>query len=548
MRRLFFLLILSTVFYSCKAQQLPSILSDTQVQKAHYLPDFSYAGYMHGENVIPSVQGTIIKTTDYGVIANDGLDDSKALIKAMAAASTVQGNVIVELPAGRVILSDIIYIERSNLVLIGAGTGDAGTELYFPRPLIYEPTPQPLKELQEYLIEFDKNQREKVNNIDLPFSPYSWAGGFIWTQVHGERVKSYLATYDQPAKVIADGITGNRGDLFFKAKNNNGLKVGEVVELQLFNKDGEQGIIIDDLYKKADVKIGGHHWNFPDLPLVRQQVRITKIKGNTIYISSPLTIDVKPEYEAQLTEWKHLEQVGIQDFKITFPMSPRVAHHVEQGWNGIFLTRLYDSWVQNVVIENSDSAILTEEIANVTIKNITTTGEHIGHYSVAMSGVYNVLAENIVIKSKIEHPLSFNTLSTKSVYRNCEVFINPILDQHSGANHQNLFDDITVHIDNENITSYGLFKGGGAGYWKPSHGAYSTFWNINVLLKTLNGSKNIFTLDGMSDGPLGRVIGVYGNREFEINYGPDAFIDLINDKMIETPSLYDYQLEQRMKK
>ncbi len=245
MRRLIFLLTLTVIFNSCKAQQLPRILIDAEVKKAHYLPDFSYAGYMHGEKAIPTPTGTIIKTTDHGVIANDGLDDSKALIKAIAAASDIQGNVIVELPAGRVILSDVIYIERSNLILKGAGTGDNGTELYFPRPLIYEPTPQPLRELQEYLIEFDKNQREKDNNIDLPFSPYSWAGGFIWTQVPGERVKSYLATYDRPATILADGITGNRGDLYFKIANNNGLKEGDVVELQLFNKDGEQGMLIE---------------------------------------------------------------------------------------------------------------------------------------------------------------------------------------------------------------------------------------------------------------------------------------------------------------
>jgi hypothetical protein len=418
--------------------------------------------------------------------------------------------------------------------------------LYFPRPLIYEPTPQPLEELQEYLIEFDKNQREKKNNIDLPFSPYAWSGGFIWTQVPGERVKYYLAKYDQPVKVLATGITGKRGDLFFNVKINQGLKVGEVVELQLFNKEGEQGSIIQDMYKKADVKIGGHHWNFPELPIVRQQVRITKIKGNTVSIASPLTIDVKAAYKAQMVAWKHLEQVGIQDFKITFPMTPRVAHHVEQGWNGIFLTRLFDSWVQNIVIENADSAILTEEIANVTIKNVTTTGDHYGHYSVAMSGVHNVLAENIVVKSKIEHPLSFNTFSTKSVYKNCEVFVDPILDQHSGANHQNLFDNITVHINNENITSYGLFKGGGAGYWKPSHGAYSTFWNINVLLSKPEALEQNFTLDGMSDGSLARVIGVHGNYQFQVVYGPDAYIDLTNNKLITVPSLYDYQLQQRI--
>ncbi len=32
-----------------------------------------------------------------------------------------------------------------------------------------------LKELREYLIEFDKRQREKENNIDLPFSQFAWS-------------------------------------------------------------------------------------------------------------------------------------------------------------------------------------------------------------------------------------------------------------------------------------------------------------------------------------------------------------------------------------
>jgi hypothetical protein len=132
------------------------------------------------------------------------------------------------------------------------------------------------------------------------------------------------------------------------------------------------------------------------------------------------------------------------------------------------------------------------------------------------------------------------------VYKNCEVFVDPILDQHSGANHQNLFDNITVHINNENITSYGLFKGGGAGYWKPSHGAYSTFWNINVLLSKPEALEQNFTLDGMSDGSLARVIGVHGNYQFQVVYGPDAYIDLTNNKLITVPSLYDYQLQQRI--
>ncbi|NJM78452.1 MAG: hypothetical protein HC854_00245 [Flavobacterium sp.] len=218
------------------------------------------------------------------------------------------------------------------------------------------------------------------------------------------------------------------------------------------------------------------------LPIVKQQVEISKIDKNTITIKSPLTITIKPSYQAQLVAWEHLTEVGIEDFKITFPNAPRVAHHVEQGYNGIYLTRLFHSWVKNIVIENADSGILTEEIANVTIKDITTKGEHFAHYTVTFGGVYNILVEDIKVYNQAVPPLSFNTFSTKSVYKNCEAFQYTLLDQHSGANHQNLFDNITVHFKANKDNTYPLFSGCGAPYGKPSHGAFSTFWNINVIV------------------------------------------------------------------
>ncbi len=111
------------------AQQTPKILTDS---KANYLPDFSYAGYHFGESQIPVVQGKIINATDYGVKANDALDDSKALLKAVKAANAIEGNVTLQLPAGRIILSEIVYIERSNFVLRGAGSDQKGTEIFPP--------------------------------------------------------------------------------------------------------------------------------------------------------------------------------------------------------------------------------------------------------------------------------------------------------------------------------------------------------------------------------------------------------------------------------
>ena len=529
------------VIMTTMAQELPKIITHP---KTNYIPDFSYAGYHFGENILPEPQGKIINATDYGVKANDDLDDSKALLKAVKATNDIAGNIILQLPAGRIILSNIVYIERSNFVLRGSGSGENGTEIYCPRPMMYFKDPESLTELREYLTTFDKRQREPENNIDLPFSQYAWSGGIIWTQIPGERVKSYLDKYEPVPNVLAKISSGNMGKHIINVSDVKGLKVGDVVELQLFNKEGENGEIIKNLYQGTKVKPGSHHWKFPKLPIVRQQVEITKISNSKITIKTPLTISIKPVYEAQLVEWKHLEEVGIEHLRFTFPDIPRVAHHVEPGNNAVFLTRLFNSWVKDVTITNADSGILAEEIANVTIQEIVTNGSHMAHYTVTLGGVHNVLVKNLKIYNKAVHPVSFNTFATKNVYQNCEIFTDPILDQHSGANHQNLFDNIIVHLNPDKNNSYALFGGGGADYWKPSHGPFSTFWNLNVQIENPNAKPVL--LYGMKDGPLAKIIGVNGNCKFEVKYEPDAYIEFLNMPMDKIPSLYDFQLKKRL--
>lgn len=546
-------LLVFTVFFVFQsfiaaAQELPKIVKGKKSTENTYLPDFSYAGYQNGEKQLPYYFNKIVLATDFGVVANDGLDDSKALIKALESTKNMPGNIVLQLPAGKLILSDVLYIERSNFVLRGAGVGAGGTEIYCPRPMMYLKDPEVLTELREYLLKFDKRQREKENNIDLPFSQYAWSGGMIWTQVPGERVKSYLGKYDTPQNILAKVAKGERGATSFEISEVKNLKVGDVVQLELFNKNGEEGEIIDDLYKNTDVKVGSHHWGFPTLPIVRQQVEVLKIQGKKITIKTPLTISIKPEFQAQLVEWKHLTEVGIEHLKITFPNAPRVAHHVEPGFNAICLSRLFNSWVKDVEITNADSGILTEEIANVTIKDIVTNGSNLAHYTVAMAGVHNVLVNNLKVYNEAVHPLSFNTFSTKNVYQNCEVFVKPVLDQHSGANHQNLFDNITVHLSVNEDNSYPLFAGGGAGYWKPSHGAYSTFWNINVQVLNKHNTTSTILLNGMLDGPYANIIGVHGNKNFNINYQPNPYIELLNTSISKIPSLYNYQLKKRLDK
>ncbi|MFD2563913.1 hypothetical protein [Aquimarina rubra] len=544
--KIIFWLLLLCCIAGLSAQQKQSLF-DLANNKGLFIPDFSYAGYQFGEKEIAISENSItLNAIDYGVIADDGKDDSKALLTIFKKAHELKEPVVIQLPPGRIILSEILYFERSNIVLNGYGVGEKGTEIFCPRPMMYLKNPDDLKELREYLVKLDKVQKEKENNIFLPFSQYAWSGGMFWTRVKGARVKSYLKEYDVLPKVLATIHKAQRGSIMFSVTKNTGLKEGDVVEIQWFNKKGKEGKILSELYGDRDLKIGSHHWNYPDLPLVRQQVKIEKTSKNSITIKSPLLLDVIPEYDVRIIEWKHLEEVGIQNFKITFPFSNRIAHHVEQGYNGIYLTRVFNSWVQNVVVENADSGILTEAIANVTIKDIVTLGEKKGHYTVQMGGVHNVLVKNLSVYNDTMHPLSFNTFSTKSVYSDCEVFKNPILDQHSGVNHQNLFDEIIVHLDPLENNSYPLFAGGGAGYWKPSHGSYSTFWNIKVNFLSKLEPEGFIKLDGMNDGPNARVIGVWGNKKIEIDYKPDAYINFTNTPMELIPSLYNYQLSERL--
>jgi hypothetical protein len=76
------------------AQEQPKIIQNKVSIDANYLPDFSYAGYHNGEKQIPVSEGEIINALDFGVIANDGLDDIMSLKKAMDVANNLSGKVV----------------------------------------------------------------------------------------------------------------------------------------------------------------------------------------------------------------------------------------------------------------------------------------------------------------------------------------------------------------------------------------------------------------------------------------------------------------------
>jgi hypothetical protein len=206
------------------------------------------------------------------------------------------------------------------------------------------------------------------------------------------------------------------------------------------------------------------------------------------------------------------------------------------------MTNTAHSWVKDISIHNGDSGFISDICANVTVDNVVVTGRTY-HYAVQFGDCYNMLARNITVDCHVLHSLSFNTGARNCVFTDCMVTTVPSLDQHSGANHQNLFDNIKLVEDNPERT---FFYMGGDGYWAPTHGAFSTFWNIQAKFEFPEPENLPIPIKGVTNGPSARLVGITANYPMKINYGPEAYMEGINRPEIAVRSLYEYQLKKRL--
>lgn len=531
-----------------QAESLPKILADRTTAAANPLPDYSYAGYGFGLAPIPDDAGTVVDVTAYGAVPDDGLDDSQAVLRALAAANAEKGKVTLRFPKGRTQITEILRIARSDIVLDGAGAGQGGSELWFPRPLKIIDKTADYDELRDYLVREKKQQVEPEHNIDYLFTEYSWAGGMIFVAPTGSRPVSYDGSKDVRNAVLANAVVGKQFARELTVDDASKLRVGDVVQLQWFSVDGPKSAILKSLYGDTDLPIGSHHWTSPDRPVVVQSTRVTAIKGGKVTLGDPLLHDVRPDQPAVLAQWQHLSNVGIQNLRLQFPEAPSFGHHLEQGYNGIYMTGVFDGWVRDLVIDRSDSGILTDNAASLTIANVTTTGDRRAHYSVHVGSAHNVLVKDLKVENPVIHPLSVNTRSTRAVFLRPEVMKDAIIDQHSGSNHQNLFDQIVMHIDPKQAKGawgYQLWVGGGAPYWKPGHGLYNTLWNARLVMPESVPANATVTISSGLEGPGERIVGLHANRKIEVRYNPAPYLEAMGQELGVVPSLYDWQLARR---
>ena len=489
-----------------------------------YLPDFSYAGFRWGEEPYPAPDH-VLDVTDYGAVPDDTGDDTAALRAALAAADNMNGTVAVEFPAGRFLVSEIVFIERGDLIIRGAGSGgEDGTEIHIPRPMAQMDLPPLLVDLNEYLRANDKKQDGEW------FSPFSWTGGILWTR-----------NPHAPFEKVTEVRKGQRGRHTLVLEDATGIRPGQTLRIRWYNREGDDSPILRHIYEMEGIAFGARLWEAPDIPIIHQDVRVTAVDGTEVKIKEPLLHDIREEWHADAAAGSQLENLGFEKFSVTFPGVEYGGHHLEHGHNAFYLTGIRHGWMQDIEVRNADSAILSDDASAITLEDIRLTGRR-SHYAFHLGRVHHVLVRNFEIETHAYHSLSFNTGSRASVFTDGFVY-RPTLDQHRGLNHQNLFDNVRALEDRQESE---LLVHGGARYWGPTHGAFNTFWNVQVDFEG-EAISPVDTVDlgTIRDGGSVRIVGLTSNRPITLEYEPNAYLEGIGRKGIAVPSLYRYQFDRR---
>jgi hypothetical protein len=459
---------------------------------ASRLPDFSFAGYHFGEDPLPVVKVTG-NVKDFGAKGDGATDDTEAFKRAIA--GTQDGALFV--PEGNYRLSDILWIEKPNLVLRGAGRDK--TVLQFTRELE------------------DIRPNMGATTEGRPTSNYSWSGGFLW--VKGQNQSTPISAIVAEAK---------RGDQTFTVEKSDGLKVGQRVQVE--QTDDATKSLLAHLYSDDP----GDTAKILKPVTVRFVSRVVAVDGNRVTLERPLRWDVRRAWRPTLKTFAPtVSEVGIEELAIAFPVKPYAGHFTERGMNGLAMDGVADGWVRNVRISNCDSGIFLGG-PFCTIDGLVVDGQRpakggdTGHHGVTL-GLDNLL-QNFEFQAKFIHDV---TVKVGNVVKNGKG-VNMSFDHHKRAPYENLFCNIDVGDGGQ------IWRSGGGAQLGKHCAARGTFWNIR--------SRKEMAWPPASFGPDSlNIVGVRTSKP-AIKDSAGKWFEAIPPEELQPADLHAAQLARRLKR
>ncbi|WP_242204231.1 DUF4955 domain-containing protein [Aestuariivivens insulae] len=440
------------------------------------LPDFSFAGYHHGEAGLPSsFTQDVYDVTDaaYGAIPDDDVSDKEAIKLAIAAAEANPNGGIVFFPPGRFVVNDssvddpseVIRISKSNIVIKGSGSGSGGTELY----------------------QIDYTTHPSMETSD-------WVCPYLFLFWNGE---------DSANNYITD-VTGNaeRETYSVEVANASGIAVGQWVELYV--KNTATAFVNEELspYTTADL------YDPTNLKMVKNGVEVREIhkvvakNGNIITFKEPIHRAINATYNWQINNFKALEEVGVQDLKYTggfiwqhlhhqapqelYPGEGKSGPHAylsSSGWSGIQFNHVVNGWISNVEFSNMSQVAQFKFSAYCSALDNRYVGNPGHNYISTNSATGCLIGRNTDSTTGIWHGCGLNAVSIGNVIWRCDHPQNGSsgMEVHASQPRANLFD----------VCKGGFFfnMGGSTGAL-PNHLRHMVLWNFEGVSYQSTGVKS----------------------------------------------------------
>ena len=558
----------------CRVVKLPVKLLTTKTGENTVLPDYSYAGYNHGESAPQgafSLGYQVINVKERMTAKNMTAREALISILQEKGMTRVNGTnklnanakIVIYFPAGDYILhndDDNTRDESKQKDAVDSKNNNvsSGIEIYGGNFVIKGDGPDKTRLIME--------------TPNLPTSISNLSSSPILLAIKHTNGPNNAGNSPKLASVTENA---KRGDFTVKVSGTTGISSGQWVQLRLRSGDRE-------LVKKEIGPIAlNENWAIAKAPISINQssddlygVKITEFHqvksaaNGKITFYEPIMHDIDIKYNDtegwEIRTYKYLENVGVEDLSFVGNALDGYAHHGEGhaeqakvGWQydgaykPLLLQRVVNSWVRNVHFESVSEALTFAESANSSAYDIRISGKR-GHSAVRSQGSSRVFigkvrdesAGNDVYGKSCQgqfHGCGVSKPSVGTVLWNVTWGNDACFESHATQPRATLIDNCSGGLV--------YYRAGGDENEVPNHLGDLTLWNLNVTGTDSHASNFAWWSD--SDTwwkifpPI--VVGTHGmNVKFPSKEQQQVTYEESTGMKVSPESLYEAQLRERL--
>lgn len=571
----------------CRVVKLPVKLLTTKIDansaiawqhfktgENNVLPDYSYAGYNHGESAPQgafSLGYQVINVKERMTAKNMTAREALISILQEKGMTKVNGTnklnanakIVIYFPAGDYVLhndDDNTRDESKQKDAVDSKNNNvsSGIEIYGGNFVIKGDGPDKTRLIME--------------TPNLPTSISNLSSSPILLAIKHTNGPNNAGNSPKLASVTENA---KRGDFTVKVSGTTGISSGQWVQLRLRSGDRE-------LVKKEIGPIAlNENWAIAKAPISINQssddlygVKITEFHqvksaaNGKITFYEPIMHDIDIKYNDtegwEIRTYKYLENVGIEDLSFVGNALDGHAHHGEGhaeqakvGWQydgaykPLLLQRVVNSWVRNVHFESVSEALTFAESANSSAYDIRISGKR-GHSAVRSQGSSRVFigkvrdesAGNDVYGKSCQgqfHGCGVSKPSVGTVLWNVTWGNDACFESHATQPRATLIDNCSGGLV--------YYRAGGDENEVPNHLGDLTLWNLNVTGTDSHASNFAWWSD--SDTwwkifpPI--VVGTHGmNVKFPGKEQQQVTYEESTGMKVSPESLYEAQLRERL--